>query len=213
MIPIRLAIFAMLCLGVNATLAHAQTAIVRTTLTDPGTNQQITAALPGQVVRVDTVVSWSPGQGTQMAGLKGDMLSIRQFGGGVGTVSNRRSDYLPGGLVNLGTVVGDDIVGIDIAVTPFFFTGGIIIPPSSNWQGILIVGYDWTVPGGAAFYEFKFQADLIAPNFRVYPTPFSPAFIEVPTTYLSATLAVVPAPAAGLILLPWAAACARRRTP
>ena len=195
-----------------AGLAHAQTATVRTALTDPATNLPMPLALPGQVVRVDTVVSWSP-SGSQMAGLKGDMFSTPVIGGAVGTVSNRRSDYTPGSLVNLGSVVGDDILGIDIAVTPAFFTGGIFVPPSWNSNGLLIIGYDWTVPNDVGLYEFKFQPDPLAPNFRLYPSTVSPAFIEVPTTYLSATLTVVPAPASLAVICAAPLILNRRRRP
>jgi hypothetical protein len=122
------------------------------------------------------------------------------------------SEYSPGALVNLGTVVGDDVMGIDIAVTPWFFQGGMMYPPSNNYTGLMFTGYDWTAPQAPGEYRFTFQPSPLAPNLRVYPSTGSPNFIEVPTAYLSATLTVIPgAPTVGALVAGMAIAGRRRR--
>ena len=192
-------------------LAMAQpSAIVRTTLSDPATNLPVGVAQPGQTVRMRTVVSWQP-SGSQMAGIKGDMLAWPVGVGGQGVVTNRVSDYTAGGLVHLGTLAGDDLMDIDIAVTPAFFTGGFIVPPSWNSTGLLVIGYDWTAPAEVGTYEFRFAADPIAPNFRVYPSPSSPMFAEVPTIYVGTSLVVVPGPGGAALVAVAALGAGRRR--
>ena len=202
--------------GIGAVLMPAAalaqpSALVVTTLTDPATGAPIAEVAPGQTVRMRTTVSWEP-IGTQMAGIAGDMLvTPLNPGGGVGVSSNRVSEYTPGVLVNLGAFSGDDVLGIDIAVTPAFFTGGFQVPPTWNADGIDFIGFDWLAPAETGVYEFRFQPNALAPNFRIYPIAASPAFIEVPTTYLSATVEVIPTPAATPLLVVVAFANPSRR--
>ncbi|MEZ6235444.1 MAG: hypothetical protein R3B68_14755 [Phycisphaerales bacterium] len=127
-------------------LAAAQpSALVVTNLTDPTTGAPVAAIEPGQTLRMRTRVSWQGGG--QMAGITGDMLVVPlTAGGGEGVSTNRYSDYFEGTLVNLGTFSGDDLLGIDIAVVPWVFTGGFIVPPSGNSNGIDFIGFDWTAP-------------------------------------------------------------------
>ncbi|MEZ6235441.1 MAG: hypothetical protein R3B68_14740 [Phycisphaerales bacterium] len=195
-------------------LARAQpSAVVVTTLTDPLAGTPVSAIAPGQTVRMRTTVSWEP-LGTQMAGIAGDMLVTPLTpGGGVGASSNRVSEYTPGVLVNLGAFSGDDVVGIDIAVTPAFFTGGFLTPPTWNADGIDFIGFDWTAPSEPGDYEFRFQPKAAAPNFRAYLHPASPLFSEIATTYIGAIITVTPAPSVGTVGVFSLVVLATRRQP
>lgn len=192
-------------------LAAAQpSALVVTNLTDPATGAPVAEVTPGETVRMRTTISWQGG--IQMAGIAGDVLVAPLTpGGGVGVPTNRYSEYVAGTLVKLGTFQGDDLLGIDIAVTPICFTGGFVVPPSGNATGIDFIGFDWAAPTEPGDYEFRFQPSALAPNFRVYTSGTSPAFIEVPTTYIAASVTVIPAPAAPLLALAAAFAPRRRR--
>ena len=196
--------------------ASAQiTATVTTTLTDPTTNLPVATAVPGQIVRMRTIVSWTP-QGTQFAGIAGSFYcNPDNPDGDPGVASARFSDYASGGLVTLGVLENtDDIIGINIAQTPAFFTGGFLVPPSANWMGITIAGYNWEAPSTPGLYNFAFQFSPIAPNVRIYPSTSSPQFVEAPTTVVGATLLVIPSPSAALafVLAPMLIAH-RRRSP
>ena len=200
-------------LAFSSITAAQPSALVVTNLTDPVSGTTLTIVEPGETVRMRTTVSWQGG--VQMAGIAGDMLVMPLTpGGGQGGPSNRYSEYSPGALVNLGTFTGDDLLGIDIAVTPAFFQGGLIIPPSYQSAGIDFIGFDWTAPLEPGEYEFRFQPKALAPNFRIYTSTSSPAFIEVPTTYVAAAVTVIPATGSICILVAAAPlfAIRRRRT-
>ncbi|MCB9840876.1 MAG: hypothetical protein H6809_04400 [Phycisphaeraceae bacterium] len=191
--------------------ASAQpSALVVTNLTDPVSGTTLASIAPSQTLRMRTRVSWQGG--VQMAGIAGDMLVTPLTpGGGEGVPANRYSEYAVGALVSLGAFAGDDLLGIDIAVTPAFFQGGWIIPPSYSSNGIDFIGFDWTAPSEPGEYAFRFQPSALAPNLRVYPTTVSPAFIEVPTTYIAASVTVIPTPAAVPLLVLAAASTSSRR--
>ncbi|MCB9840875.1 MAG: hypothetical protein H6809_04395 [Phycisphaeraceae bacterium] len=204
--------------GIGAVLMPAAalaqpSALVVTTLTDPATGAPIAEVAPGQTVRMRTTVSWEPG-GTQFAGIAGDMLVAPLTpGGGEGTPSNLVSEFSIGALVSLGTFSGDDLLGIDINVTPPFFPAGGPVPPSLNYWGIQFIGYDWAAPAEPGVYEFRFEPVLFFPNVRIYPSQSSPQFVSVPTTYAAASVTVIPAPAAASCVALAAAIAPRRRRP
>ena len=163
---------------------------------------------PGEVVRVKAVVSWIPA-GVQFAGMKGDLRAAPN----VGIASNRFSEFLQGGLVNLGQFSGGSIVGVDIAVAPSFFTGGVIVPPSGNNWGIEVISYDWQAPVGfAGAVGFDWVPDPAAPNVRFFPPVGPPSWNWEPTVYVGTSLTVVPAPVSLALVAP-ALRRGRRRVP
>ncbi|MCB9840877.1 MAG: hypothetical protein H6809_04405 [Phycisphaeraceae bacterium] len=192
-----------------AGLACAQpSALVATSLSHPLSGAPISVVEPGQIVRVRTVVSWDR-PGTQLAGIAGDLLATPLTpGGGDGVVSNLYSEFDPGGTIILGTLVGDDVLGIDVA--PVLCITGLCHPVPFQWAGIDLVGYDWTAPAAPGEYEFGFTPAPGREFVRIF-TSVSPAFTLAATTYTPATLTVVPAPGAPMVL-GFAAALAPRRS-
>jgi len=151
---------------------------------------------PGQVVTIAANVTWPGGPQTggniQFAGIKGG-IAVQ---GNAGAGNNFTSAFSSGGLVNLGSFNGGSRTGIDIAVTPAFFTGGFIVPPSGNSAGLNIGTYNLDTTGMAAgVYTIGWAADSAAPNIRLFPSTSSPAFVEAQSVYVGAVLTVVPAPA------------------
>lgn len=74
-------------------------------------------AMPGEAVRVRYEVSWGPST-AQLIGMAGDMVCEPIGGGMSGIVSNITSEFTPGTSINLGTVVGDDILGFEVWSVP-----------------------------------------------------------------------------------------------
>lgn len=185
-------------LSTCAPVAHAQPALLEVALTDPGTNASVSVVEPGESVRVTATLSWQPG--VQLAWIAGDMICQPIGAGGEGIVSNLFSQFVPNFQVTLGTVVGDDIVGLNARSTPSFFTGGgWITPPFANWNGLIVYRYDWAAPAEAGQYTFEFVPVAPAPGeppVAVYPSIASPIPSPMPTTPVGATLTVVPTPAA-----------------
>ena len=166
---------------------------------------------PGQVVRISSVLNWSDPT-VQFAGLKGDLMPTPR----VGTSSNRASPFPPGGLVNLGQLIGGGVDNIDIATTPAFFTGGIPTQPTANWFGMDVVSFDWTAPTDyLGLVTFDLELDPTAPVIRFFPSVSSPIWVPTNQTLVPATLTVVPAPPIWLsaIMSPLAMATPSRRRP
>ncbi|MEZ6235443.1 MAG: hypothetical protein R3B68_14750 [Phycisphaerales bacterium] len=186
-----------------AGLAHAQpSALVATGLTDPTSGTPVSSIAPGQTVRVRTIVSWDL-PGSQLAGIAGDLLATPLVSGGAdGLVSGVFSEFDPGGTIVLGAVVGDDVLGLDVA--PVFCLTGLCHPVAFQSTGIALVGYDWTAPATPGDYRFGFAPAAGRESVRIYETMASPAFSLAATTYTPATLTVVPAP--GVLLVGGAAA-------
>lgn len=209
---VALATLAVLC-GV-ATDAHAQSGALTFTLTDPLTSLPISRVLPGQAARVTLTLTWEPHM--QLAGIAGDILCQPVGIGGEGVVSDRFSEFRAGGLVTLGSVVGDDIIGLNAASTPAFYTpGGWYFPPWGNNNGLIVERFDWTAPHAAGLYSFDFNPRPLYPGgpaLAVFPSIHSPQFALLPTTTTAATLTVVPGPhaAAVICLVAWAK---RRKRP
>ncbi|MCA9287009.1 MAG: hypothetical protein KDA05_00405 [Phycisphaerales bacterium] len=144
---------------------------------------------PGATISINAVVSWTPA-GTQFAGIQGGTI----VQGNAGSGSNFASDFAAGALVNLGAFSGGSRTGMDIAVTPAFFTGGFMAPPSANSSGISLARYDLVI-NNPGVYTINWVAPGSAPNVRIYTSTASPAFTEAQTTYRGATITVTPAPA------------------
>ena len=168
-----------------AGIASAQSA----TMTVTANGGAAVSVAPGTAVNIAATATWG-GTNVQFAGLKGAI----KVAGDAGAGANFTSAFTAGGLVNLGAFTGGSRTGIDIAVTPAFFTGGFIVPPSGNNTGLNIGSYQLTIatPG---VYTVGFAADATAPNIRLFPSTASPAFVEAQTTYVGATITVTPAPA------------------
>ena len=191
-----------------ASAAAQPSARVVTTLTDPVSGAPVATVEPGQTVRMRTIVSWDL-PGSQLASVAGDMLATPLSPGGTdGVVSNLFSEFEPGGTINLGALVGDDLLGVD--VSPPFCTVGLCSPVPFQWMGVAFVGYDWTAPAAPGEYEFGFTPAPGRENVRIRPTSSSPAFIELLTSHTPATLTIVPTPGVPMTLGIVAAFAARR---
>lgn len=176
-----------------ASSAVAQTATIAVTHDDPDG-----VILPGETVRITMRISWTPA--VQLAGFAGDLRADPVGPGAPGTISNRFSRFLPSALTINGSVVADDILGIDIASTPGFFTP-MVWPPWGSYTGFDAFAHDWTAPSSPGNYRFGFSPRDDRPNVRLYPSWSSPAWIEAPTTYLWASLTVIPGPGSPVVVL------------
>jgi hypothetical protein len=169
-----------------AGVASAQSATM--TVTANGSNA--VNVNPGDSVTINAELSWTGA--VQFAGVKG---AIR-VDGNAGAGSNFTSDFPAGLQVLYGAFNGGSREGLDFAVTPALFTGGQIIPPSGNSAGVTIGNYTLDTTGMAAgTYNVGWAGDTAAPNVRLYLTTTSPGFVEAQSTFVGATITVVPAPA------------------
>lgn len=197
-------IAAVIGMGVACGTASAQLATVRVTH-----NSALGTIAPGETLRVTARLSWT--EQMQWAGLRGDLLATDDAG--LASNVGFHPFLMPGALVRHGVPVGGSVKGTDIASVPGFFTA-TVPPPYSNWWGVEFFSYDWTAPSVSAptWIDFAFVADPDAPNVRLYPTSTSPMFVEAITTYVPASILVVPAPSSlGLAAMLGIWACARRR--
>lgn len=144
---------------------------------------------PGQVVHIDAVLSWTS-SANQFAGARGGLIASPNVGAG----SAIQSAYVPGALVNLGQINGGSLVGLDIAQTPAFFTGGFMVPPSGQYLGFELVSYDWTAPTSGFEGEvlFDFVAHPNKPNIEFFGS--GPLWVPPMTTWIGTSLTVVPTP-------------------
>jgi uncharacterized protein (TIGR03382 family) len=169
-----------------ATMASAQSATITTT----ANGGAAAVVAPGSTVQINAVVSWTGA--VQLAGLKGAVT----VAGNAGAGGNFTSEFTAGSLVNLGAFTGGSRTGLDIGVTPAFFTGGFIVPPTGNSAGISFAKYDLNLTGVAAgTYAVGFTPDATAPNVRLYVTTATPGFVEAQTSLVGATITITPAPA------------------
>jgi hypothetical protein len=179
-------VLALVAVAGIAGVASAQTATM--TVTADGTNA--VTVNPGESVNINAELSWTGA--VQFAGVKG---AIRVEGNG-GAGSNFTSDFPAGLQVLYGAFNGGSREGMDFAITPALFTGGTIIPPSGNSSGVTIGNYTLDTTGMAAgTYNVGWEAEPTAPSVRLYLTTTSPGFVEAQSTYIGATITIVPAPA------------------
>lgn len=178
---------AILALPLLASACFAQSAQVVVTFSDEDGYVE-----PGQTINIKATVIWSYGAGGQFAGIKGDLRSTPDLGSG----ARISSDYFTGALVSLGHLTGGGVLGVDIAQTPYFFSGGFMVPPSGNSNGIKIVAFDWTAPatGFSGPVRFDFVAPTTQPDVRLFLSSASPYWTAVPTTYVGTSITVTPAP-------------------
>jgi len=104
------------------------------------------------------------------------------------------------------------VVGTYFAIVPSYFTAS---PNPSTFlnTGVDLLRFKWTAPTPSmpTAVSFDFVRDPIRPNARFYPFLNSPAFIEAETTWIGASVLVLPAPASLGVLAVAAAVAARRR--
>ncbi len=186
-----------------ATPALAQTATVTVSHNDPDGIVE-----PGQTIRLSMHLTWTPNM--QLAGFAGQFRIDPATTGADGTITNRLSAFWPGALVNLGLIQRDDIVGIQVASIPHFFTP-MVTPPWANWGGLDAFSHDWIAPATPGQYNIAFLADPVAPNVRLYPATVSANFVEAQTTYIGASITVTPSPASLITLAAASLIHSRRR--
>jgi len=162
--------------------------------------------LPGQTIRLRTVVSWQ--NASQFAGFKGDALATP----GIGTASNVGSAYMAGILYVYGQAIGSDVIGHDIAQIPAFFMGTVFGPSTMN-TGFDYLTYNWTAPVVASptVVEFDFVTPWFAPGVRLYPSTSSTAWVNAPTTFIGTSILVLPGPGSGAVLAAAGVLAWRRR--
>ena len=178
-------VLALVAVAGLAGVASAQSATMTVTA-NGGANASV---LPGASVDIAASLTW--GGAVQFAGVAGSIV----VDGNAGAGSGFTSDFNAGALVNLGAFNGGSREGMDIAVTPAFFTGGVIVAPSGNTT-LNIGSYSLDTTGLApGIYNVGFQATALAPNVRLFPSTSSPGFVEAQTTYVGASIEIVPAPA------------------
>lgn len=188
------------------TAALGQSALVAVSHSDPGG-----MILPGETIHVTVFMSWTP-PGTQLAGLAGGIRTESAGVGSQGMISNRVSVFQSGIFANLGTIVGDDIVGIDLASVPAFFLAWL--PHPWGWSGgFNAFEHDWTAPATPGVYHISFVPSPLHPDVQIYPSVSSVNPVEVPTTYIGTSITVIPAPGGLALLCVPAITCRRQRRP
>lgn len=180
---------AFLSLGLLSSACLAQSAVMTVSHNDLDG-----IILPGQTIHVTLRISWLPA-GTQLAGFVGELRTEPVGLGGQGTIANRSSTWSqPSALIHLGSTSGDDIVGIDVASIPAFFTP-MVLPPWGTHTGFNAFEHDWTAPATPGLYAMSFVPAPLRPNVLIYPSSISPNFAEAATTYVGTSITVTPAPA------------------
>ena len=165
-----------------AGVASAQTATVTTTA-----NGGAAASInPGESVTIAVNVGWSGG--VQLAGLQGGT----KVAGDAGSGSNFAFNLGSGPLINTGAFTGGSRLGMDVASGPPAFFG--VNPLWSAPNPLNMMSYTLTIsdPG---VYQVIWQSPATAPSARLYENAGSISFLEAQTTYIGATITVVPAPA------------------
>lgn len=184
--------------AIAAALALLPAAMAQTaTLTASANGQPAVTVQPGEPVSIHVQITFAAGP--LLAGAKGDLRITAD----AGTPSNFQF-HLTGPLVNTGTFVGGSRPGIDIAATPPGFG------QPSNWASLLdVLTYDvqFANPG---VYLVAWAAPASAPNIRLFPTGTTASFVEAQTSYVGATITVLPTPPT-LALLALTPLAARRR--
>lgn len=199
--------FAIVVVAGTAGIASAQ--LIQASITTTANGGATAVIAPGGTVHIMSRVSWFPGGGntTQFAGAQGGIIVT----GNAGSGANFISEFATGPLVNLGAFIGGSRTGMVFGVTPAFFTGGFMIPPSGNHTGITLGEYDLTLPNPGV-YTVNWVASAAVPNVRIFPSVSSPAFVEASSTYILAEITVIPSPASlALVGLGGLVATRRRR--
>lgn len=179
--------------------AHAQTALATVTTTANG-SASITVQ-PGTPVQLSVSISHNQ---FKVAGFMGGTV----VDGRAGTPSNFSTTIPALPTAIFGNFFGGSRIGADIATPPPGF--GTPDPPFGQ-HPMPVWKYDLAIdqPGT---YAVNWVAPAIAPNVRLFPTIASFNFVEAQTTYVGATITVLPTPAsfALLALVPFTTRRGRR---
>lgn len=180
-------LFALTTAAALAAPTLAQSATVTVSHDDPDG-----IVTPGQVVTIRLAMS-APGAPGTVAGLAGDLAPTPN----VGLAAPAISPLPAGPTVNLGSPAGGAIAGLDIR--------GPLVAEFASYQ--------WTAPANhLGPVVFALTPAPGHPSVRIYPSPLTPAFVQVSTAYIPATLTVVPAPSSLLLAGSTLAIIHRRRS-
>lgn len=190
---------AIIALAAFAGHAHAQSVTITASHDDP---DGIVA--PGQGVTISFNIFHT---GFHSVGDWSGDAAIAPAGG---TVTN--PVYAVGSpFVTTGTPGPGGITGIAFQGLPPAFAGGGGFNPPWLYEDFEFLRCTWTAPSEPGVYNFDWTPAPQFPVVQGYQTTVSVALTPYPTTYLGATLTVIPAPAAAPLLLAAALAPRRRR--
>jgi len=166
--------------------------------------------VPGETVRIRASVAKLAGA-RFLWEVKGDLVSAFDVGH---AANNRFPGGLivnPGAILNMGTVDGGSVRGVHIQVYDQWALSGTLAPwPPWSYPSVNIVEYDWTAPSTPGVVDFNWQPSPDLPEVW-YALAQIWTIGPVPTTYVGASLTVVPAPAWGVLLVCGSLAASRRR--
>ncbi|MCA9288434.1 MAG: hypothetical protein KDA05_07610 [Phycisphaerales bacterium] len=159
---------------------------------------------PGQIVRINLRVSWTflP-LGWRLSSVEGDAAASPDLG----VASN------PGTALNFGNPTAHVSLGVPVlgSIRGFRFgqaSGPVLVPGSSNAEGLDFLWYDWEAPVAPGAYAFNFDYDPQTQGVWLLREPNT--YMKAALTTEAAFLTVVPAPGA-LAVFGAGAACWRRR--
>lgn len=187
--------------------ANAQTARVDVSHNDPDG-----IVFPGETIRVTVLHTRDGGplEMTFLAHAEGDVTVSPNLG----QTSEVESPFIPAPgtmwTVNAGSPSGASLLGfeVDFPLHPDFY---IWHPTLWVIPEIDLLSFDWTAPSVASptGFTFNWAPSPIHPNIEIYNVSQIQSY-PIPTTYTSASIVVLPAPA-GLVIAAAAVAARRRR--
>ena len=178
-------------------VAAAQSAHIVVTHDDPDGLVE-----PGQVVRVNFRISWTPNH--TLSTLLGDAAASPD----AGVASNPGTELnlgQPSGSLTLGTPVLGSVRGFRLAFGPSPFQ----MPGTTYWDGLDFLWYDWEAPAAQGSFEFDFEFDPQSQG--AWLNAGLTNILKADLTVEPASLVVVPAPGAWVVLGLGAACLGRRR--
>ncbi|MCA9288301.1 MAG: hypothetical protein KDA05_06945 [Phycisphaerales bacterium] len=181
-----------------ASAAWSQTVTITASHDDP---DGIVA--PGQTVHITHTLSMTA---YMVSDWRGDAAVTPNLG----AASNISSYFVPSPWASFTGPSGGSVVGFAAShPVPLFVP--VVIPPWNAPQSILME-YDWTAPSEPGVYEFRWTPHPSSPLVSGYLSSTTGVLTPYPTTYLGATLTVIPAPAAAPLLLAAALVPNRRQS-
>jgi len=185
-----------------------QSAVVRLDHDDPDG-----IVMPGETVGLTLSTSWQsapPIYALSLHRIEGDILASPNAGTATNHLVPPVLGNYPGSSLNPGTPSNGSIVGIALDQGGLTWYGFGQFPPFpwGNSTGITLLTFDWTAPSTPGEIQFGWVASSSLPLPEMAWLP-APILRPIPTTYLGASLTVIPAPsiaaallAAGLVLCP-----------
>ncbi|MEZ6232724.1 MAG: hypothetical protein R3B68_00910 [Phycisphaerales bacterium] len=189
-----------------ASAALAQTAALRITHEAPGGIVQ-----PGQTIAVTATLTWT--EPMLFWRIEGDLTASPNSGAAANNAFGHPVTPAANTILDPGVPSGGSVLGVEVqsGVVPLFGP-----PYPAPWwpgaAGLRVLEFEWTAPLDPGPVEFNWiEQGNSGPTFFI---GLNPNAQTVPTTYVGATLTVVPAPSAGLALAAaGVAATGRRRRP